>query len=192
MASSLSINKKKTEPITPKNYGAVNAFGDYGGYVLNRNGKYYATKARPGTIFARAKGQLTTSTSPFSDFEKNWYIERGFGDPTRLVGTATADPKSPLSRVTRSGFGGALIGGMFGSVNKYTYAGVSPEARQLFLLATGGAPPPGPTNPSGVNLGDVTTPTGSGNVSLLPTPAPVPILQDPNEGRSGLRIRRAA
>lgn len=146
-------------------YGSADAFAGQEARVFQSKGKYYAESGRGSLSLPKKKGQLTPSGNPFSDFEKNWYIQQGFGDPTKLV-----------------------QGG-----NTYYYQGVSPEARQLYLIATGGKDP---LTINGAQYGpNQTLVSGSAGTGYqqtqLSSTNTAPSLQDPNQGRSGLLIRRA-
>ncbi len=156
-------------------------------------------------------GAGLTDRNLFSDFERNWYIERGFGDPTR---TETkyfdrANQEIKLGQPPRNYQGYSKNGNFtpatfrsagnpfmlgLGIQARQVTAGVSPEARQLFLMAMGGKDP---INLDAANVGTmprtvVQGSAGIGTISNLPTTATtnVPVLEDPNQGRSGLRIRR--
>lgn len=198
----------------PTNYGATNAFGDYTGYVINQGNKYYQSTG--SSLFGGNKGDKLKVTSPFSDFERNWYIENGFGDPTRLQaqyydrsGKLIQDPtkyayQTPMikgqggytqyvdltQRQNPLGYGYMAA---MGTSTKYNFAGVSPEARQLYLLATGGTDPVN-TDALGNTVGPKTTvaegKAGIGTIQSIVSNREVPILEDPNQGRNEIRIRR--
>jgi hypothetical protein len=155
------FNIKSSAPPSVPNYGAASF--SRASPRFGKNGIEY---------YLSPKDQ-SRAPNPFSDFERNWYIQNGFGDPTRVIkGT---DPKQ-----IKQG-------------NSFQYVGVSPEARQLYLIATGGKEPltiNGVQNTPSQTL--VTGSTGTGTQQTqLSTTNTVPSLMDPNQGRSGLRIRRS-
>lgn len=138
--------------------------------------------------------------SAYSDFERNWYMNNGFGDPnaTRDVwyqnGSRIDDPRNFQAYVYYGRNGGrwetrdlTKVGGdrAFGAIKQQEQIGVSDEARAAFLRA----------NPSAAAASGgpaFQNATGTGTISnTAPSSLQIPQLQDPNQGRSSLRIRRA-
>lgn len=198
------------------NYGStLNPFGKYTGAVLAQDGKYYADTG--SGFFGSNKGRRLEVQNPFSDFERNWYMENGFGDPTKLKaqyydrdgkliqdptryqpqggtpiikgqGGYAYDPVDLTKRQSPLGFGLPS----YGVTTKYAFQGVSPEARQLYLQATGGKDPIAAQ--TGQTLGPertvVSDKQGVGTIQQVMAEQRAPILEDPNQGRNLFRIRR--
>jgi len=137
--------------------------------------------------------------SAYSDFERNWYMNNGFGDPnaTRDVwyqnGSRIDDPRNFQVRVYYGGNGARWetrdlikVGGdrAFGAIKQQEQIGVSDEARAAFLRANPSGAPGGPAFQNATGVGTIS--------SVIDASKPkIPQLQDPNQGRSGLRIRRS-
>lgn len=202
---------------SPTNYGSdFSPFGSYSGSVIYSDGNYYKSKG----YFDKGE-KLKADTSSFSDFERNWYIENGFGDPTKLVasyydrsGKLIEDPtryeyRTPVIKgqggntaymdLTKSNPLGFM--GSYGTSTKYSFQGVSPEARQLYLQATGGVDPIEIQGTGGQTLGQKTTVAtsdyGTGTIQSVLSEGTIPTIQDINipmrEQLSIMnRIRRAS
>lgn len=208
------------------NYGAgLNPFGNYDGYAVMSGGKYYN---QANSFFSPMKGSrqldVTTKGTGFSDFERQWYIDKGFGDPLatktefynaqgKLIKDGLIEGRTPVIK----GQGGrsyttdlnALYGGGLDKVSgrggpfaapagwgvkmKQVTKGVSPEARQLYLMATGGVEPT--TISDGTKVGQETIVAqgrqGIGTIQSVIQDRIVPMLEDPNYGaRQALSIAR--
>lgn len=190
------------------NYGAgLNPFGKYEGYSIQQGGKYYAQNT--SGFFSTPGRQLKVDQSgtPFSDFERQWYIDKGFGDPLKTKtefydsrGNLLKDGKYTYTTPVIKGQGGysktidlndpkSYGRGLYGSAlpfgvrAKQVTQGVSPEARQLYMMATGGVDPV-QANASGQQLGSktilATSKFGEGTVQNVKAEQTIPTISDIN------------
>lgn len=206
------------------NYGAgLNPFGDYSGYAVQSDGKYFN---QANTFFGPQKGSrrldVSTKGTGFSDFERQWYIDKGFGDPLatktefynsqgKLIKDGLVHGRTPMMKgqggqayttdlnqlygkgLDQVGYRGAFSMAGMGVKMKQVTKGVSPEARQLYLMTTGGVEPT--TIKDGTKVGQETIVAqgkqGVGTIQSVIQDRVVPMLEDPNYGaRQAMTIAR--
>lgn len=168
---------------------ATNYYGNVAAYNPLRIGGWGASNAKP---------QGRQLENPFADFEKNWYIEKGFGDPTKVVegtnrvmtqGATTKQVRLPsptgkgLSPFSKT----VTVPAEYQTFKTFKYAGVTEAARNAFLTAFGGQ---APTKVSGIANGQGYFYNAGAPIDQIGNVGAVPTLLDPNSGRNQLKIRR--